>query len=183
MLAVTDRALGAAGPDSPGVAYCDLEDGVPDWLSSSIRAMAVDSVLIAPRWGPGIMPRPVPHVERAAVALRAAGADIVVGISGHSVYGASEGILYDIGDLVRRTAVDPEALNDVGLLFLVTLDGHAPVEVEAVPLALDHGHTRLAKPAETAWIYRHFRAACASLGSTVDQRDGRLLLRWNPHVA
>lgn len=183
VLAVTDRAFGAAGPDSPGVAYCDLEHGIPDWLNSAIRAMAVDSVLIAPRWGPAIKPRPVPHVERAAVALRAAGADIVAGICGHSVQGAGEGILYSVGNLLRRTTVDPEALNDFGFLFLITLDGHTLVEVEAVPLALDCGHTRLAQPTESVWIHRHFRAACASLGSTVDQRDGRLLLRWNPHAA
>src|SRR5690606_33492515 len=113
----------------------------------------------------------------AAAALRAAGATLVAGHSAHVFHGVDDGVLYDLGDFVDDYAVHPDLRNDLGLLFLVTFDGARPVELEAVPLALDVCFTRLAEGGEAAWIARRFHEACARFGTEVGERDGRLTVR------
>lgn len=70
--------------------------------------------------------------------------------------------------------------NDLGLLFLVDLDAHGVRRLEAIPLKLDHGHTRLAAQTEREWIARRFTAACAALGTQISQHDGRLVASFSP---
>lgn len=72
---------------------------------------------------------------------------------------------------------DPFLRNDRGLLWFVTLQDARPVWVDAVPIALDHCHTRLAAPDEAAWIADRFAAACAGLGTQVQIGDGGERLR------
>ena len=81
------------------------------------------------------------------------------------MHGAARAVLYDLGDLVDDYAVDAQLRNDLGLLFLVDLDAGGPRRVEAVPLALDFCHTRLAEGDDAAWIRRRFIGACAELGT------------------
>ncbi len=50
--------------------------------------------------------------------------------------------------------------NDLGLLFIVTLDEPARARVEAVPLKLEYGHTGPADGDDAAWIAGCFREAC-----------------------
>jgi len=71
-----------------------------------------------------------------ADALRDAGAALVAGHSAHVFHGVGDRILYDLGDFLDDSAVDRLLRNDLGLLFLVTLDGGRPVRLEAVPLRL-----------------------------------------------
>ncbi|GHJ44236.1 capsular polysaccharide biosynthesis protein [Catellatospora sp. TT07R-123] len=166
----------AAGPTAPGVAYAELHQGVPDWLAGQIAAMAADCdlALVLPHWGPNMTTRPVPYVRTAAPRLLAAGAALVAGHSAHVCHGAAGPVLYDMGDLIDDYAVDPDLRNDLGLLFEVTADAHGPVHADAVPLALDFCHTRLARDREAAWIGRRFAAACAELGGTAAPvADGR----------
>lgn len=59
--------------------------------------------------------------------------------------GVEDHILYDLGDFIDDYAVDPVLRNDLGLLFIVTL-APRPVRLDAIPLALDFSHTRLAPP-------------------------------------
>ncbi|NMH99176.1 CapA family protein [Pseudonocardia acidicola] len=180
VVAVTDEpAQGAAGPHRPGVAFADLVDGPPAELLKIVGEISADVVVVAPRWGPSFVTAPVPHVQRAAAAFREAGAGLVAGCSAHSVHGVGDGILYSLGDFLRVAVTDPEASNDLGLLFLVTVDEGRPTRLEAVPLALDHCHTRLADPVETAWSARLFRSACAALGTTVGLGGGRLVVEWD----
>jgi poly-gamma-glutamate capsule biosynthesis protein CapA/YwtB (metallophosphatase superfamily) len=160
----------AAQPDAPGIAY-GLE-----WLAASIAGIDADAVLVTPHWGPNMTVEPRPHVRRAAADLRAAGATLVAGHSAHVFHGVGPGILFDLGDFLDDYAVDPELRNDLGLLFLVTLDEGGPRRVEAVPLKLDFCHTRLADGDDAAWIRRRFRAACAGLGTEVMEEDGRLVV-------
>jgi poly-gamma-glutamate synthesis protein (capsule biosynthesis protein) len=68
--------------------------------------------------------------------------------------------------------------NDLGLLFLVTLDASGPIRLQAVPLRLDYCHTRLATGDDAAWIRRRFREACARFGTDVGEKDGRLVAAW-----
>jgi hypothetical protein len=74
--------------------------------------------------------------------------------------------------------VDPTLRNDLGLLFLVTLDGGGPVRLQALPLKLEFCHTRLAVGEDVAWMRRRFRSACATLGTTVEQAADRLIISW-----
>jgi poly-gamma-glutamate synthesis protein (capsule biosynthesis protein) len=181
VVAVTDHpASYAATFERAGVAYADLRAfGVPDWLRTLV-APGTDAsvVLVAPHWGPNMRAAPVPHVRRAAAALAAAGASLVAGHSAHVFQGVAGRVLYDLGDFLDDYAVDRVLRNDLGLLWLVTLDAGGPRRLQAVPLKLDHCLTRLAGRDEAGWIRDRFRAACAALGTDVTEQAGRLVVTW-----
>lgn len=168
----------AAGPDQPGIAYADLRHGSPTWLLDTIADLDTDIVVVTPHWGPNMITEPRDHVANAATAFREAGATLIAGHSAHVFHGVGDRVLYDLGDFIDDYAVDPRLRNDLGLLFLVTVDGCRPTRLEAVPLALDYCHTRLADPDEARWIERRFRRACAAMGTDVDQQGGRLIVDW-----
>jgi hypothetical protein len=68
--------------------------------------------------------------------------------------------------------------DDLGLLFLVTLDASGPKRLEALPLKLAHSRTQLAKGEDAAWISRRFRRACRALGTTAAEEGERLVITW-----
>ncbi|MET9874866.1 CapA family protein [Actinacidiphila glaucinigra] len=184
VVGVTDHpAEYAAGPDRPGVAYADLGEGVPRWLTDGVASLRTrtPAVLVTPHWGPNMTTGPARRIRSAAAALRTAGAALVAGTSAHVFHGVTDGVLYDLGDFVDDYATDPRLRNDRGLLFLVAFDpaGRRPVRLEAVPIALDFCFTRLADRAERAWIARRFRRACAAFGHEVTEERGRLVVRWD----
>ena len=168
----------AARPDRPGVAFADLTRKVPDWLLEGVRAADAEVTLVTPHWGPNMTTEPVRHVRRAADALVDAGATLVAGHSAHLPHGVAGPVLYDLGDFLDDYRVDPRLRNDLGLLFLVTLDARGPVRLEAFPLKLEFCHTRLAAGEDAAWMRHRFRAACAALGTTVEDEAGRLTVSW-----
>jgi poly-gamma-glutamate synthesis protein (capsule biosynthesis protein) len=165
----------AAGPDRPGIAFADLPQGLPAWLIDTARGLDADGVLVTPHWGPNMTPAPVPHVRRAAAAFVEAGAALVAGHSAHVFHGVEGRVLYDLGDFLDDYAVDPRLRNDLGLLWLVTLDEHGPLRLEAVPLKLEYCHTRLADGRDAEWIRRRFRDACRAVGTEVGEAEGRLV--------
>jgi len=168
----------AAGPERAGIAFADLWQGTPTWLLDAVRAADADAVLVTPHWGPNMVATPVEHVRRAAARLRAEGATLVAGHSAHVFHGVGDAVLYDLGDFVDDYVVDPDLRNDLGLVFLVTVDSGRAIRLEAVPIALEYCYTRLADGPEAAWIGARFRRACASLGTEVSERDGRLVVEW-----
>jgi len=87
-------------------------------------------------------------------------------------------ILYDLGDFLDDYRVDRRLRNDLGLLFLVTMDTDGPIQLEALPLKLDFCRTSLATGQDAAWMRRRFRAACAALDTQVDEAAGRLVVNW-----
>jgi poly-gamma-glutamate capsule biosynthesis protein CapA/YwtB (metallophosphatase superfamily) len=121
---------------------------------------------------------PVPYVRAAARALREAGATLVAGHSAHVFHGAGDAVLYDLGDFVDDYSVDPRLRNDRGLLFFVEVDRGGARRLEALPLALEYAHTRLARRQEAAWVRERFRAACAALGTKAREEEGRLVVDW-----
>jgi hypothetical protein len=135
-------------------------------------------VLVTPHWGPNMTSEPVGHVRRAAAALVDAGATLVAGHSAHVPHGVAGPVLYDLGDFLDDYRVDPRLRNDLGLLFLVTLDGRGPVRLDALPLKLEFCHTRLAAGEDAAWMRRRFRTACADLGTELEEAAGRLVISW-----
>ena len=167
----------AAGDGRPGIAFADLTGGLPAWLERAVGAADADAVLVTPHWGPNMTSAPLPYVRRAAGALVDAGATLVAGHSAHVFHGVAGRVLYDLGDFLDDYAVDPALRNDLGLLFLVTLDQRGPSAIEAVPLALDYCHTRLADGDDAAWVRRRFRRACAELGTEAGEHAGRLVVR------
>jgi poly-gamma-glutamate capsule biosynthesis protein CapA/YwtB (metallophosphatase superfamily) len=148
----------AAGPDRPGIALGAAEG--PD--------------LVSPHSGPNMTAEPIPTVRAAADTLTEAGVTLVAGHSAHVFHGVRGPVLYDLGDFVDDYAVDPHLRNDLGLLFLATMDGGRLSAVEAVPLKLDYCHTRLAVGDDGAWIRRRFCEACARLGTEAVAVNGRL---------
>jgi poly-gamma-glutamate capsule biosynthesis protein CapA/YwtB (metallophosphatase superfamily) len=179
VVGVTDHPADfAAGADRPGVAYADLGRQVPDWLLQIVREVDADAVLVTPHWGPNMTTAPVRHVRYAGAALVEAGATLVAGHSAHVPHGVAGQVLYDLGGFLDDYRVDPRLRNDLGLLFLVTLDAGGPLRLEALPLKLEFCHTRLAAGEDAAWMRRRFRAACAALGTTVEEAAHRLIISW-----
>ena len=167
----------AATRGRPGIAFDPLAWGrSPPWLSRAIEAAAADVVVVSPHWGPNMVAEPVPRVRSAAAALRAAGATLVAGHSAHVFHGVADDVLFDLGDFLDDYAVDPVLRNDLGLLFVVTLDARGPERIEAIPLRLEYAHTRPARGEEADWIRRRFSAACAALGTESRVEDGRAIV-------
>jgi poly-gamma-glutamate capsule biosynthesis protein CapA/YwtB (metallophosphatase superfamily) len=182
VLGVSDHPADfAAGPDRPGVAFADLDRQVPGWLAELVREAdaEADVTLVTPHWGPNMTTAPVPHVRRAAATLLDAGATLIAGHSAHVPHGVAGRVLYDLGDFLDDYRVDPRLRNDLGLLFLVTLDRAGPLRLEALPLKLEFCHTRLATGEDAAWMRHRFRAACAALDTAVvEGATGRLTITW-----
>jgi poly-gamma-glutamate capsule biosynthesis protein CapA/YwtB (metallophosphatase superfamily) len=172
-----------AATAEPGIAFADLRrNGLPAWLRESLpkAGAEADALLVTPHWGPNMTAAPVRHVRAGAKALRDVGASLIAGHSAHVFQGVERSVLYDLGGFVDDYAVDARLRNDLGLLFLVELDGSGPVRLEAVPLKLDYCHTRLAEGDDAAWIRQRFREACAAFGSDVCEQDERLVVERRP---
>ncbi len=177
VIGVTDHPRDfTAGDDRPGVAFADLRRDVPLWLTDDVEQAraGADAVLVTAHWGPNMAPEPVPHVRAAAKLLADSGVSVITGHSAHVFHGASDGVLFDLGDFVDDYSVDPVLRNDLGLLFFVTLDRSGPTYMEALPLKLEYCHTRVADGDDAAWIRRRFREACAAFGTDVREEGGRL---------
>lgn len=181
VIGVTDHPEDfAAGLSRPGVAYAELGGGAPGWLLDLVRTTRqwCDLVVVMPHWGPNMVADPLPPIRSAAAELVEAGATLVAGHSAHVFHGAVGRVLFDLGDFLDDYAVDARLRNDLGLLWLVTLDANGPVRLEAVPLALDFCFTRLADADESDWIERRLARACAALGGPAVSREGaRLVMR------
>jgi poly-gamma-glutamate synthesis protein (capsule biosynthesis protein) len=173
VVALSDHPDGdAARADQPGIAYADLRNGFPDWLTPLPEA---DAVLVTPHWGPNMKAEPRDYIRRAAQEMLAGGAALIAGHSAHVFHGVAPRVLYDLGDFIDDYRTEPDLRNDLGLLFLVELDGD---RLEGIPLKLEFTHTRLATGDEAEWIKRRFTAACGAFGTDVSEEDGRLVARW-----
>ena len=169
-----------AGPGRPGVAYARFVSGVPDWLLQTIAGAKADAVLVTPHWGPNMARHPLRPVRASAARLLAAGATMIAGHSAHVFQGVEGAVLYDLGDFIDDSATDPELRNDLGLLFLLTLDADGPLRFEALPLKLEHCHTRLAEGSDEAWVRQRFRRACAHFGTRITVEGRRLVVDFRP---
>jgi poly-gamma-glutamate capsule biosynthesis protein CapA/YwtB (metallophosphatase superfamily) len=167
----------AAAPDRPGIAFADLHHhGIPAWLREcSAPGPDADVVIVSPHWGPNMRARPVAHVRRAAAALEEAGATLVAGHSAHVPQGPSGRTLFDLGDFIDDYAVHSLLRNDLGLLWLITLDAAGPLRIEGVPVKLEFAHTRLASDVESTLLLALLEERCAAVGSSVRRQGERLV--------
>jgi poly-gamma-glutamate capsule biosynthesis protein CapA/YwtB (metallophosphatase superfamily) len=167
----------AAGIDRPGIAHADLGPRKPpDWLMESVRPGDGETVLVCPHWGPNMTAVPVPEVRRAAAALTEAGAALVAGHSAHVFHGVAGRVLFDLGDFVDDYRTEPRLRNDLGLLWFVDVRGSALLRIEALPLKLGYCHTAVARGPDREWISARLLSACAELGTSAEERDGRLVI-------
>jgi poly-gamma-glutamate synthesis protein (capsule biosynthesis protein) len=170
----------AAGPGRPGIAVARLDRGLPDWVREAVGpGPDADAVLVTPHWGPNMVPEPVRRVREAADALVSAGATLIAGHSAHVFQGVAQRVLFDLGDFLDDYATNPELRNDLGLLWLVELDGQGPRRIQAVPIALDYCFTRPASRTETESILHRLRARCSRFGTEIEAHDGVITLRPN----
>lgn len=183
VVAATDHPSDyAAGPGRPGIAFADLHHlAIPAWLREcAAPGSDADVVLVAPHWGPNMRAEPVAHVRRAAVALEDAGATLVAGHSAHVPHGPSGRTLFDLGDFIDDYAVDPLLRNDLGLLWLITLDAGGPLRIEGVPVKLEFAHTRAASQVEATLLLALLEERCAAVGSSVRRDGARLVFEPGP---
>jgi poly-gamma-glutamate synthesis protein (capsule biosynthesis protein) len=185
VIGVTDHpSAWAAGAQQPGVAWANLGDGIPAWLVELVKHAGrnADAVLVTPHWGPNLTPRAPGYIRTAARQLLAAGASLVAGHSAHVFHAAADRVIYDMGDFIDDYAVDPWLRNDLGLFFLVTLEGGPtplrPVRLSAVPITIDHCYTRLADEREWDWISTRFTESCEEIGTAVTVHDRQLVVEW-----
>ena len=167
----------AAGSERPGIAFADTSRRkLPAWLLEAAQGDGEQPVLVCAHWGPNMSPQPVPEVRKSARALERAGATLIAGHSAHLFHGVAGRVLYDLGDFIDDYAPHPILRNDLGLLWFVELKANELVGVEALPLKLDHCHTRLARTSERDWIERQFLEACADLDTSAEAQDSRLVI-------
>jgi poly-gamma-glutamate capsule biosynthesis protein CapA/YwtB (metallophosphatase superfamily) len=170
----------AATEDGPGIAYAELgRPAIPEWLDGSIRELSASQpTLVLAHWGPNMTGAPVASVRAAASALRHAGAAFVAGHSAHVVHGVADRVAYDLGDFVDDYAVDAAMRNDLGFLWLVTLDAAGPRRLEALPLELGYARTDVARGDDATLALGRLQARCAALGTAVEIEAGRAVIRW-----
>ncbi|MEJ2358931.1 MAG: CapA family protein, partial [Deinococcales bacterium] len=170
----------AAGRGRPGVAYLDRDDpGARDRLLDAVARLAprVDHVVVSLHWQPNWVPRVAGDTRALAHALVAAGARVVWGHSPHHLQGVEwtrgSAVFYGTGSLIDDYALDPGFRNDRQLLYEVELAAGEVRSVRAHPIELRYAHTVPAAGEARAWIAARFAAACAALGSRVDDEgDG-----------
>jgi poly-gamma-glutamate capsule biosynthesis protein CapA/YwtB (metallophosphatase superfamily) len=180
VVSITDHPFAdAAGDDRPGIAFADLwREEIPAWLRElSSPGPEVDLVIVSPHWGPNMRAAPVAHVRRTAAALESAGATLIAGHSAHVAQGVEGRTLFDLGDFIDDYAVDPILRNDLGLLWLVTLDVGGPRRIEGVPVRLEVAHTRRASDIEATLLLALLEERCAAVGSTVHREGERLVFQ------
>ena len=172
----TTRSRTRRTSGGPGVACADLRrEDLPGLAARAAARATTAVVVVSPHWGPNMRARPVAHVRRAAAALEAAGATLIAGHSAHVAQGASGRTLFDLGDFIDDYAVDRALRNDLGLLWLVTLDEAGPSRVEGVPLRLERAYTQVAGAFEAMVLLALLEERCAAVGSSVRREGGRLV--------
>lgn len=179
LLACTDNEpIWEAAADRPGTFYAPvaLQDPRVARLLALVRETRPRVVLlvVALHWGPnwGHVP-PLEHVPFAH-ALIEAGADVVVGHSGHVCRGVEiyrgRPILYCAGDFVDDYAVDPAERNDRSCLFSLDTDGPEGWRLRLHPTVIRDFQARLAAGDEADAIAAHLRQLSAALGTALTWR-------------
>jgi poly-gamma-glutamate capsule biosynthesis protein CapA/YwtB (metallophosphatase superfamily) len=179
IVALADHPAGySADATRAGIAFADLESGIPDWVTEAVRpGPDADAVLVSPHWGPNMVAEPVRRVRRAAADLLGAGATVIAGHSAHVFHGVTARVLFDLGDFLDDYAVHPRLRNDLGLLWLIDVEPAGPRRIRALPLVLEHCFTRRASASEAESIVQLLRERCARWGTAVEtNRDGLIEL-------
>ena len=134
-------------------------------VEATIRALAGETVLVTPHWGPNMARAPIERVRRRAPALLDAGASLVAGHSAHVFHGVEGRVLWDLGDFLDDYAVDPVLRNDRSFLFLVEADEHGLRRLRLLPVQLPVASVDLATGEEPEANRERMRRLCEPLGT------------------
>ncbi|HVZ55463.1 MAG TPA: CapA family protein [Chitinophagaceae bacterium] len=184
VLGMTDNEPGwAAGPDTPGIHYVNVEDrGSRELVIAAMKTLRrqTDLAIASIHWGPNGRERPSASFIRFAHELVDAGTDIVHGHSAHIFQGIeiyqSRLILYDTGDFVDDYAVDPDLRNDLSFLYRVRVSARGPESLMLTPVRIGAYQVNLARGAEAAWSLRRIRQLSSALGTDIPA-SGELPIR------
>ena len=161
----------AAGRETPGTCYLDPER--PDlWLKllePRIRDARTSAhvVIVAVHWGKNFATEPSDRTQALARAIIDAGADAILGSSGHITQGIgtyrNRPIVYDAGNLLFDLKPEPETSRSA--LFLLHLSNAGVTRVEVVPLKVGYGQTRTDSGQTGAEMVTRVAALSAKLGT------------------
>jgi poly-gamma-glutamate synthesis protein (capsule biosynthesis protein) len=149
-------------------------------LIGQLKEQGIDWVIVSAHWGPnwGVAP-PADHPPFAR-ALIDAGADLVLGHSGHVVRGIEiyrgRPILYCVGDFIDDYAVDPVERNDQSYLVSLELEGQTLRCLHLYPTVIHNMQVRLASGGEAEEIAARVQHRCSCLGTaTIWRREASYL--------
>ena len=168
----------AAGPDRPGIAYADLRSGPRGRLArgrGGRTGTGRDAVLVTPHWGPNMViirgGGPRGRRKRSWLRAPARGRTLRARLPRRPRPRAVRP-----RRLRRRLRRRSRAAQRPRIAVAHRARRPRATPTEAVPLKLERGHTRLATGEDAEeWIRRRFTHACAQLGTTVTEHEGRLL--------
>jgi len=173
----------SARPNSPGIAYLDLDDefAAVAALRSALEPLqrvAVDWPILSLHWGPNMALRPSQKFRRLAHPAIEMGWKILFGHSAHIFQGIEihRGcpIIYAVGNLVDDYRGDPEFRNDHQLLFEMELAGGGLRRTVLHPLVIEECQARPAADAHLDYIADWMNALCGEMGTRM-RRDGAWL--------
>lgn len=180
-----------AGPDRPGVALLgDLGPADVDEIAEEVErvARAGDLVVASIHWGPNWgFAIPETHRRFARALVEQAGVHVVHGHSSHHPVGIEvhrdRPILYGCGDLINDyegISGHEEYRPELGALYLVTMrPGEGRLQsLELVPVRRRRFRLEAASVEDREWLQSTLSRQGERLGSWVEARGGRLLLRW-----
>ncbi|MGA8862506.1 MAG: CapA family protein [Gallionella sp.] len=174
----------AATEKNPGTNFLEvsLDETTLGRIAKDIaqaRTQGADLVVFSNHWGANFVERPSPEFRTFARRVIELGADIYHGHSAHICQGIEiyhgKPILYDTGNFIDDYAVHPQLRNDRSCLFKLMFAHGKLTCIELLPVSLSVAHVALAQGEEFDAIGARMKMLCAELGTTLSQRDHRLV--------
>ncbi len=177
-----------AAENRPGVALTGVSAADVDAVAAKVALVrsAGDVVVASIHWGPNWGYRiPGSHRRFAQALIDRAGVDVVHGHSSHhplamEVY-RGRLILYGCGDLINDyegIGGHDEYRPDLGLIYNVELSDGMLERLEMIPVKRHRFRLILAPEEDRLWLAETLTREGASLGAAVEEKGGRLVLRW-----
>ena len=177
-----------ATEDRPGVALTGVSATDVDAVAAKVASVrsAGDVVVASIHWGPNWGYRiPGSHRRFAQALIDGAGVDVVHGHSSHHPLAMEVHrgrlILYGCGDLIN----DYEGIGgrdeyrpDLGLIYRAELSDGMLERLEMTPVKRHRFRLNLAAEEDRLWLAETLAREGASLGTAVEEKGGRLVLRW-----
>lgn len=182
----------AAAAHRPGIAWLDLDDEAAALAAfaaalAPLRAAGVDWPILSLHWGPNMVWRPAPQLQRLAHGAIGMGWKILFGHSAHVFHGIElhRGcpILYAAGDLVDDYYVDPDFRNDHQLLFELELADGALRRIRLHPVFIGDCRAVPANAAQRAWIAQRMASLCGEFGTPLRAAGDELLVEPAPQAS
>ncbi len=142
-------------------------------------------VLLTPHWGREWNERPTEQMRRLATRLIQAGYDGILGHSAYFLHGVElidgKPVIYSAGNLLIDSSGTDETHRS--LLWTLSVDRRGITAMEGYPLWLEKNRATLAKKQVSAEILSALKQRSSQLGSALEVRDGKALLRCDPDRA